>query len=87
MTSASTASVQAVVDLVKQGVGVEEAVSRVDGVSQSVRTVMADEMADPDYGSLIFGLPVDEIAGPFPIDETPTAVMGHERCRRRGSAA
>lgn len=75
VTSASTASVQAVVDLVKQGVGVEEAVSRVDGVSQTVRTVMADEMADPDYGSLIFGLPVDEIAGPFPIDETPTAVM------------
>lgn len=75
VTSGSASNVQAVVDLVKQGVSVQEAVAQVSDVTLDERDVETGDIADPDYSSLIFGLPVGEIAGPFPIEGVSTAVV------------
>ncbi len=75
ITSSSTAAVQSVVDLIKQGVAIEQAVARTEGVSVQSRTVTPEGIEDEDYSGLIFGLPAGEVAGPFTIEEVPTAVF------------
>ena len=75
ITADSTAVVQTVVDLIKQGGEIDAAVSQVSGAVAARRTVGMSDIANEDYAGLVFGLPPGEVAGPFPVDEVPTAVM------------
>ncbi len=75
ITAESASTVQSVVDLIKQGTDVEAAVAQTAGAALSRRTVGTDDFETQDDGGLVFSLPAGDVAGPFTIDETPTAVV------------
>lgn len=74
ITSTSTSAVQAVVDLIKQGQTPEQAVAQTEGTQLTTRNVALEDLEDENYSGLVFGLPEGDVAGPFTINETPTAV-------------
>lgn len=75
ITSDSTSTVQTVVDLIKQGQAPQQAVDQTAGAQLTTRNVSVEDLDDQNYSGLVFGLPEGDVAGPFTIEETPTAVL------------
>ncbi|MFT3724549.1 MAG: peptidyl-prolyl cis-trans isomerase [Hyphomonadaceae bacterium] len=63
-------AVQSLVDLVKQGVTVDEAQKRVAGLTRTDRTVKPADVTNKDYNQLVFSLPANQIhSNPFKLDD------------------
>lgn len=77
-TSADRNAVQSFIDLAQQGVTVEDALGRVQGLTRTDRSVKMDEVTDERYRGLVFGLTAGKVhTVPIKLDEASpwTAVM------------
>lgn len=66
-TSTDRNAVQSFIDLSQQGVAIDEAMTRVTGLTRADRSVKPDEITDERYRNLLFGLPVSDKAYTVPI--------------------
>lgn len=69
VTAKDRAGVQNVVDLVKQGGTIEDAVKKTDGAKVVTLTVKPADLADKNYSDGVFAAPLNEIEGPYQIKE------------------
>jgi peptidyl-prolyl cis-trans isomerase D len=67
-SGSTQSSVQAVVDLVKQGAPIADAVARTQGVTLETLTVRPGDIKDENLNEAAFGLPLNEIFGPIPSE-------------------
>jgi peptidyl-prolyl cis-trans isomerase D len=67
-TSANQDRIQAVVDLVKQGRTLEEAVAANPGVELATLSVKPGDIADKAYSDNVFAIPQGETFGPMPLN-------------------
>jgi peptidyl-prolyl cis-trans isomerase D len=68
-------AVQGLVDIVKQGVSADEALTRSPGVTRTDHNVQPGDLSEEDYDELVFSLPRGQIAGPMEIAATWRAVL------------
>jgi peptidyl-prolyl cis-trans isomerase D len=67
-SGANRNAVQDVVDKVAQGVKLEDAIAQTPGVSVAQKTVKQSDIANPDYGNVVFSLPAAGSFGPLEIE-------------------
>ncbi len=67
--SADRNAIQTVIDKVRQGVAMSEAVASTPGVELSRRTVQPADITDKDYSDGVFSLPPGEAVGPALVEE------------------
>lgn len=70
-TSSDRNVVQTFIDLTQQGVAVDEALQRANGLTRADRKVVPDDVEDERYRQLVFALPVDKVqTTPVRLSET-----------------
>jgi peptidyl-prolyl cis-trans isomerase D len=66
---------QAFVDVVKQGVALDEALKRSQGVTRADLTLKPGDLQDKQYNDGVFSFPPNQLVGPFQIGEVWYAVQ------------
>lgn len=69
VASTDRQAVQTVIDTVKQGVPVEQAVTRVQGASLATLTVKPADLTNKEYSDAVFAVPANEAFGPLQVGD------------------
>ena len=64
------AALQGFVDIVKQGVALDEALRRSPGVTRAELTLKPGDLTDKKYNDFVFAIPPNAIQGPLQVGET-----------------
>src|SRR5690606_31695110 len=69
------AALQALVDTIKQGVPLEDALARSPGVTRQDLTLKPGDLTDEQYDDFVFAVPANQIQGPVQVGETWYAIQ------------